>query len=75
MKKKKWTFLFVGLVFLLGIAAIILAMHRPNTTWVEIVRDHEVLYQIDLAQAENQTIEIEYEGRVNTCLLYTSRCV
>ena len=39
---------------------------RPQTdTQVEIVQDGTVLYQFDLAQEENQILEVEYQGRVN----------
>ena len=41
-------------------------MQRPDTQTVEIIRDGEVLYQIDLLQAEDQLLEVEYEGRTNT---------
>lgn len=38
---------------------------KPTGTWVEIIQDENVLYTINLAEAENQIIEIEYEGRKN----------
>ena len=32
---------------------------------VSIIRDGEVLYQLDLAQEKDRMIEIEYDGRLN----------
>ncbi len=63
--KKRWPFVLVGVVLLLGIIGSLLVLRRPDTSLVEIVQDGRVLYQIDLAQAEDQTIEVEYEGRGN----------
>ena len=61
--KKRWPFVLVGVVLLLGIIGSLLVLRRPDTSLVEIVQDGRVLYQIDLAQAEDQTIEVEYDGR------------
>lgn len=38
---------------------------KPTGTWVEIIQDEDLLYTINLAEAENQIIEVEYEGRKN----------
>lgn len=64
--KKKWPFVLVGILLLAGIVGSLLVLRRPDTNMVEIVQDGEVLYQLDLAQAEDQLIEVEYNGRVNT---------
>ena len=66
MKQKKWPFFLIGFIFLIGVIGSFWVLQRPNTSQVEIVRDGEVLYQFDLARAEDQIIEIAYEGRVNT---------
>lgn len=47
-------------------AGIIFLLNRPDGTWIEIVQDSEALYRPDLANAEDRTIEIEYEGKVNS---------
>lgn len=66
MKRKKWPFVLVGMLFLIGVAGSILVLQRPDTNWVEIVQNDEILYRIDLTQAEDQVLEVEYEGRINT---------
>lgn len=38
---------------------------KPMGTWVEIVQDENVLYTINLAEAKDQIITVEYEGRKN----------
>lgn len=63
---KKLPFVLVGCLLLLGVLGSILVLQRPDTSMVEILRDGEVLYRLDLEQEENQLLEIEYEGRINT---------
>lgn len=64
--KKKWPFILVGVLLLAGILGGILVLQKPDTSTVEIVQDGKVLYQLDLAHTETQTIEVEYDGRINT---------
>ena len=63
--KKKWPFLLVGSLLLVGILGSALVLRHPDTSLVEIVQAGKVLYQLDLTQTEEQTIEVEYEGRIN----------
>ena len=63
--KQKWPFFVVVLLLLIGIVGSFLVYRRPDTELVEIVQDEEVLRGINLSQAEDQTIKVEYEGRVN----------
>lgn len=65
-KKITVTVLAVTLVLLL-ICCILCGylFLKPTGTWVEIIQDEDVLYTINLAEAENQIIEVEYEGRKN----------
>lgn len=63
--KQKWPFFVVVLLLLIGIVGSFLVYRRPDTELVEIVQDEEVLHRINLPQAEDQTIKVEYEGRVN----------
>lgn len=63
---KKLPFVLVGCLLFLGILGSILVLQRPDTSMVEILRDGEVLYRLDLEQEEDQILEIEYEGRTNT---------
>ena len=53
-------------IFLLGVAGSLWMLQMPHGTQINIVQDGTVLYTFDLASAEDQTFEIEYEGRVNT---------
>lgn len=48
-------------------------LRMPHGTQVNIVQDGTVLYTFDLASAENQTFEIEYEGRINTVQIENGR--
>lgn len=64
--KKKWPFLLVGSLLLIGILGSALVLCRPDTNLVEIVQNGKVLYQLDLAHTEDQTTEVVYEGRINT---------
>lgn len=64
--KKKWPFILVGCLLIAGVLGSILVLQKPDTSMVEIVQDGKVLYQLDLAQAEDQTVEVEYDGRINT---------
>ena len=43
---------------LVGIVGSIFVLQQPDTQIVEIVQDGEVLYQFDLEQASDQTIEV-----------------
>lgn len=61
--RRVWSLLLMGVLFLTGIAGSFLLMKQPNGSVVEIVQDDQVLYRFDLDQTENQTIEVEYEGR------------
>ena len=65
-KKITIAVLAVSLVLLLvcGILCGYLLL-KPTGTWVEIVQDENVLYTINLAEAKDQIIEVEYEGRKN----------
>ena len=38
----------------------------PHGTEVQIVQDGVVLYRLDLSQTEDQTIDVAYNGRINT---------
>lgn len=65
-KKITVAVLAVTLTLLLGCGILCGYLYlKPTGTWVEIVQDENMLYTINLAEAENQMIEIEYEGRKN----------
>ena len=60
-------------IFLLGAAGSLWLLRMPHGAQVDIVQDGNVLYTFDLASAEDQTFEIEYEGRINTVQLENGR--
>lgn len=65
MSKHKLLIILCAAILFMGLVGSFFLLNRPHGTWIEIVRDNEVLYGLDLADAEDQIIEIEYEGRVN----------
>lgn len=65
MSKQKLLIILCAVIFFIGMTGSIFLLNRPHGTWIEIVQDNEVLYRLDLADEEDQQIEIEYEGRVN----------
>lgn len=60
-------------VFLLGAVGSLWMLWMPHGTQVNIVQDGTLLYTFDLATAEDQTFEIEYEGRINTIQIANGR--
>lgn len=65
MSKQKPLIILCAALFFIGLVGSFFLLNRPRGTWIEIVQNNEVLYRLDLADAEDQTIEIEYEGRMN----------
>lgn len=53
-------------IFIIGVVGSILLLSRPHGNYVQIVQDGAVLYRFDLSTAEDQTLDIEYDGRINT---------
>ncbi len=77
MKKniRIWIFLYAA-ILCLGIGGCLWVMSRPQGTWVEILQDGTVVERIDLSKAEDQTIQVEYEGRINEMKIENGRiCV
>lgn len=61
--------LWIGICVLLlaaGIAGSILISAPHEGSVVEIMRDGAILYQYDMERTEFQTLEIEYNGHINT---------
>lgn len=65
MRKHKFLILLFAAIFLVGLAGSIWILNRPHGTWIEILQDNKVLYQLNLAEEEDRTIEVTYEGRIN----------
>lgn len=65
MSKHKLLIILCAAIFIIGLVGSFFLLNRPHGTWIEIVQDNEVLYRLNLTDAEDQTIEIEYESRVN----------
>ena len=53
-------------IFLIGVTGSIWVFLSPQVNNVQIVQDGTVLYRFDLSKMEDQTIDIEYKGRINT---------
>ena len=62
---KKWPYVLLGIILLVGIVGSILVYRRPDTAIVEVVQDGQMLYRFDLSQEEDGIMEVEYEGKVN----------
>lgn len=65
MIKHKLLLILCTVLFIAGLAGSIWVLNRSHGTWIAIVQDNEVLYRLNLADIGDQTIEIEYKGRVN----------
>lgn len=67
MKKKRNVLLCVcAVIFTAGLLGSAWALWSPHGTTVTVSQDGRTLYTFDLSRAEDQTLEIVYEGRVNT---------
>ena len=66
MKKKKWPLLLFFAILAAGILGSVMILRQPRSRQVEILRDGEILYSIDLDLAEDQILVIEYGGSNNT---------
>lgn len=67
-----WMFLCAGLL-LAGVIGCFWVMWLSSGETVEIVQDGVVLHTLDLTRAENQTIEVSYQGRTNTVQIQDGR--
>lgn len=65
MKTKKFWIIVCILIFAAGIIGSLWLLLRPHGQTVNIIQNGTVLYTIDLSQAEDQTIEVEYQGSRN----------
>lgn len=73
MNKQKILMIACAAIFLLGIAGSALVLLTPHGTQVNIVQDGAVRYTLDLAEVQDQTLEMEYEGRINTVQIKDGR--
>lgn len=72
MKNKILIGICIG-IFLIGLVGSIWQLSRPHGTYVQIVQDGTVLYRFDLSEAKDQTIDVEYDGRINTVQIENGR--
>lgn len=63
MKRKKWPLILFFIILAAGLAGSFLALRPSHSREVEILRDGEVLYRLDLSKEKDRTIQIEYEDR------------
>lgn len=73
MNKQKSLIWLCAVIFFLGIVGSVWVLLAPHGTQVNIVQDGTVLYTFDLAKAEDQILEIEFEGRINTVQIENGR--
>ena len=76
MKRINKNRLLIGIciaIFLAGLAGSAWVLHEPHSSWVSIMQDGRVIYDFDLSVTEDQIIDIEYEGRVNTVQIENGR--
>lgn len=69
MKRTKILIFIAVTVFILSLILCFWAIRPAQTNSVEIVQDGKILYRFDLNDAENQQIEISYNGKVNVVLI------
>lgn len=73
MNKQNTSLLICSAIFLLGIVGSVWVLLAPHGTQVNIVQEGTVLYTFDLAKAEDQILEIEFDGRINTVQIENGR--
>lgn len=73
MKRYKILIGICVVILLLGIAGSLWVFQTSHSTQVNIVQDGKLLYTFDLTSAEDQTLEIEYKGRINTIQIADGR--
>lgn len=76
MKKTTILLVIALLIFINSLIFCWLVLRPAGATEVEIVQDGTVLYRFDLAEIQNQTITVTYNGRSNTIQIQDSKiCV
>lgn len=65
MKSKKLWIAVCIVILVLGIIGSLWQILKPYGHTVHIIQDGNILYTIDLENAGNQIIEVEYQGRKN----------
>ena len=73
MSKQKILIWSCVAVFLMGIAGSIVVLILPHGTQIEIMQNGTVLYTFNLTEAQDQVLEIEYDGRINTVQIENGR--
>lgn len=61
------------MIALIGIIGSVYMLKAPHGTQVNIVQDGTVLYSFDLTMAQDQILDIEYDGRINTVQIENGR--
>lgn len=60
-------------LLLAGVLGCVWVLTRPGGAVVQILQDGKELYRFDLSTMEDQTIDITYDGRVNTLQIENGR--
>ena len=69
MKKIRLWICLCAALFVTGVIGSIWISNQPHGNCIEIIQDNIVLYRMDLSETEDQTIEIEYNGKINSVLI------
>lgn len=72
-RKTRILLLLCAAIFLSGVLGCVWVLNRPRGTWVEILQDGSLIQRIDLSQARDQNIDVEYEGRSNRITIENGR--
>ena len=63
-------------IFIISALGCVWILTRSHGNLVEIIQDGSVIERLDLSEAEDQTIEVVYDGRVNVIQIEDHRiCV
>lgn len=73
MKRIRRLGFLCAVILLLSVVGCLWALRPAGGNLVEILQDGAVLYQLDLSEVENQTIQVVYEGRVNAIQIHNGR--
>lgn len=76
MKQNRRWLILCAAVLLAGVIGCLWVMQPAGGKTVEILQDGNTLYTFDLTHAEDQVIEVSYQGRSNTVQIQDGRiCV
>lgn len=66
MRHKKFLITVCIIILIAGLTGSLWVMFRSHGQTVNIIQNGKILYTVNLEQAENQIIEVEYQNRKNS---------